>query len=403
MSKPLRLCYVLNHGDSLTQWKDAGLLDLQLRLIRAFRQRGAEIDIVSHGGREELALLPQLNGMKLHCNWMGLPPKTYARRIHQLHAPRLIGSQLVQTCDAAAIVVAQRIAWAWRIPLVYRFGFVLSDQRRASPERFSPADLALVESMERQGARTAQHIICPTRQIAQQFADIEPLARDKTTVIPSAVDSENFRPLPEPKLYDLVYHGRALEFKNLWALLEAVERLDVTIAMIAGPLPREIGTEDDELPALKKRFGDLDGRIHWLGRMENTQLPAYLNRARVSIITSFSEGTARSLSEAMACGLPCIATRVPELKYMIEHEVNGYLCETDTASIEDAIKTVLSKPDMMKTMGENARRDALEVYSFEQLAQKEYDLLLDIARRNPVEGASARIAKYLFRRNPSWA
>lgn len=403
MAKPLRLCYVLNHGDSLSQWQNAGLLDLQLSLPRAFQQEGADVHIVSFGGREELDLLPQLNGMKAHCNWLGLPAKTYARRIHQLHAPRLLPSDLVQTCDAAAIVVAQRIAWAWRIPLVYRFGFVLSDQRRVTPGRFRPAELAHVEGMERMGARRAQHIICPTRQIAEHFASIEKTASDKTTVIPNHVDSELFRPLPEPKQYDLVYHGRALEFKNLPALLEAVERLDVTIAMIAGPLPREIGTEDDQLPALKRRFGDLDGRIDWLGRIEHGQLPAYLNRARASIITSLSEGTARSLLEAMACGLPCIATRVPELKYMIAHEVNGYLCETDTNSIEAAIRSVLAAPDLMRTMGANARRDALEKYSLAPLAKREYEVLQAVAKRHPVESAPIRLAKYLLRRNPSWA
>jgi glycosyltransferase involved in cell wall biosynthesis len=391
---------VLNHGDSLTQWKQAGLFELQTALIRSFQRQGAEIQIVSFGGREELEMAQELDGMKVHYNWLGLPPRTYARRLHQLHASHLLRTELAQTNDAGAIVVAQRIAWAWRLPLVYRFGFVLSDLRRASHSRFTPEELAHVESIERRGAQAAQHIICPTRQIAERFAEIEPLARDKTTVIPSAVNTENFRPLPEPKKYDLVYHGRALGIKNLWALLEAVERLDVTIAMIAGPLPREIGTPDDQLPDLKRRFGDLDGRIHWLGRIENRQLPAYLNRARLSIITSFSEGTARSLSEAMACGLPCIATRVPELQYMIDHEVNGYLCETDTKSIEAAIKAVLGRADLMRTMGKNARRDVLETYSFERLAQKEYELLLDIARRNPVESGPKRIANYLFRHNP---
>ena len=181
--------------------------------------------------------------------------------------------------------------------------------------------------------------------------------------------------------------------------MEAVEQLDVNIAMIGGPLPREIGTTFDLSRKLKDRFGDLDGRIHWLGRLKNEELPTYYNQARAFVISSRSEGTNRSMIEAMACGLPVIGTNVPELKYMLQHEETGYLCETDADSIAAAIETVLSKPTLMQTMGENARKFAVEHYSLEQLAQRGFDLLQEVATSNPVSSVTRRVAQYLTRRN----
>ena len=150
---------------------------------------------------------------------------------------------------------------------------------------------------------------------------------------------------------------------------------------------------------LKDRFGDLDGRIHWLGRLKNEELPTYYNQARAFVISSRSEGTNRSMIEAMACGLPVIGTNVPELKYMLQHEETGYLCESDADSIAAAIETVLSKPTLMQTMGENARKFAVEHYSLEQLAQRGFDLLQEVATSNPVSSVTRRVAQYLTRRN----
>ena len=397
MPKPLRLAAVLNHGDSLRQWERAGLLQVQSTLLREFQDRGMEITIVSFGGREELAFSERLGGMRILCNWMGLPDATYARRLHQIHARHLLSCQLVQTTDATGIIAAMRIAWSWQIPLVYRFGFVLSWTRR----RTMPSDTATIkhlESSERRGLALATHVLAPTRNIADGMIEMVPAVAAKLTVMPNFVDAERFQPLPLEKRFDLVYVGRTSKVKNLWALLEAVEKLNVTIAMIGGPLPREVGTEFDESQRLKDRFGDLDGRIHWLGRIEQDQLPAHINQARAFILCSLSEGNARSLLEAMACGMPCIGADVPEIKYMLKHEVNGFLCGTDADSIAAAIETVLAKPDLMRKMGENARRFARENHSLSNLAQREFDLLGDIARRNPLESAPKRLANYFLRR-----
>ena len=114
------------------------------------------------------------------------------------------------------------------------------------------------------------------------------------------------------------------------------------------------------------------------------------------------EGQPRVLIEAMACGMPIIGSNVRGIRSAIEHKVTGYLCDTDAASITDAIRTVLSNPDLMRKLGANARQHALEHYALEQQARHEYELLCDVVQRFPLRSAAVRLAEYLLRRNPPY-
>ncbi len=59
-----------------------------------------------------------------------------------------------------------------------------------------------------------------------------------------------------------------------------------------------------------------------------------------------------------------------------------------TDRIATAIETVLAQPDLMRRLGENARKFAVENYSLPMLAQRKYELLADVARRHPVDSAA---------------
>ena len=54
----------------------------------------------------------------------------------------------------------------------------------------------------------AAHVIPPTQQIAEHMIKVVPDTASRLTVIPNFVDTEMFRPMPQEKVYDLVYVGR---------------------------------------------------------------------------------------------------------------------------------------------------------------------------------------------------
>ncbi len=397
MSNSIRLAHVLAPGKSLQKFAAEGLLDRDLTLVREYQKRGIQVTIVSFGGRAEYDFSSRLPGLEILCNWMGLPDKVYARRIHQVHALQLLKADVVQTAEASAIIAALRIAWAWQTPLIYRWDYILSDTRR----RTHPEDTGFIkhfEGRERQGLTMAAHVTPATQALADVIIQRMPAAAAKLTILPNFVNTAVFRPMPEEKRFDLVYIGRLSYVKNVDALLEAVKRLGLTIAIVGGPLPHEIGSKYNETENLKNKFGDLDGRIHWLGRIDNEELPVIINQAKCFVLSSLSEGHPRALIEAMACGLPVIGTDVFGIQDVLQHEVTGYLCDTDTDSIASAIKTVLAQPSSMEKMGANARNYTLDNYSLDQVAQRGCDLLQEVARRNPLDSAPKRVAHYLLRR-----
>ena len=366
--------------------------------MRVLQEKGLRISVVSHGGREDYAYASQFPDMRILCNSLGIPARVYDRRVHQVHWRQILRSQVARSFDANGLIATMRAGWAWHMPVIAHASYLPSELLSTT----NPGEKRLIERQrgrERVALGNAALVSVPTQELADKIVELVPATATKLIIMPNFVDPEKFRPIPSTKPYDLVYVGRISAEKNLSALLEAVKHSGITIAMIGGGATSEFGgSADSEILKLKERFGDLDGNIDWQGVINNQDLPRIINQAKAFVLCSLSEGHPRALIEAMACGMPIIGSNVPGIQNVLQHEVTGYLCDTDADSIAAAISTVLSKPALMQKMGENARKFAVDNYSLEQLAQREYELLIDIARRNPVDPAPKRLAQYVFSR-----
>ena len=400
VSQQLKITVFLGPGGALRKLDETGVLDRELTYYRALQELGTEICFLSHGGREERDFASHMPGMRILCNYMGLPVRTYDRRVHQVHAWRLLQSHVAKSFDANGLIAALRASWAWQMPFVLRMGYLPSSLFQIA----NPKQTRLIErqrGVERKALKRATHVSVTTQHIADQVISIAAEVEAKLTISPNFVDTEQFHPIAVEKHYDLIYVGRIAKEKNLGELLAAVERVGLTIAIIGGAKGASADgtTSAEELRRLQARFGDLGGRIHWLGRVSNLELPIYINRARAFSLCSHYEGHPRALIEAMACGMPIIGANVPGIKNVLRQGDTGYLCDIDAESIAATIETIMAQPDLMQKMGENARKFALENYSLPQLALREYELLQEIVRGNPVSSAPRRAMQYLLRQN----
>lgn len=400
VSQQPKITVFLGPGGALRKLDEIGILDREVAYYRALQDLGAEISFLSHGGREERGFASRMPGMRILCNWMGLPDRTYDRRVHQVHAWRLMQTNIVKSFDANGLVAALRANWAWQIPFVLRAGYLRSSLFQIA----NPKQTRLIErqrGLERKALKRATHVSVTTQHIADQVISMAAEVEAKLTISPNFVDTERFRPIAVEKHYDLIYVGRIAKEKNLSELLAAVKRVGITIAIVGGEKGASADgtTSAEEFHRLHARFGDLGGRIHWLGRVSNSELPIYINRARAFSLCSHYEGHPRALIEAMACGMPIIGANAPGIKNVLRQGDTGYLCDTDAESIAAAVETIMAQPDLMQKMGENARQFALENYSLPQLALREYELLQEIVRDNPVGSAPRRATQYLLRRN----
>ena len=403
MPQSMNLTLVLGYDATLAKMDEIGMFDREMALFRRLQDRGVNIRILSYGGREELDYASRIAGMGILCNRVNLPRQTYIRRIHQLHMLPLLKSDVLRNWQSSGLFSAHRASWAWQVPMVLRMDYFWSELTRLRQAAGSP-NADRIRGIERKALASAARVMVTSQEMAQYVIEMSPSAAPRIAVIPNFVDVDLFQPAPSAKLYDLVYIGRLSAEKNLAALLQAVKKLDLTIAIIGG---RKLSIQspaqgDDEGDSLKRNFGTLDGRIHWLGGLKNEDLPSIMNQSRAFVLCSFIEGQPRVLIEAMACGMPIIGSNVRGIRSVIEHKATGYLCNTDAESIAAAIRTVLSNPELMRKMGANARQHALEHYALEQQARREYELLSDVVQRHPVRGAPTRLADYLLRRNPPY-
>jgi glycosyltransferase involved in cell wall biosynthesis len=97
------------------------------------------------------------------------------------------------------------------------------------------------------------------------------------------------------------------------------------------------------------------------------------------ILTSKWEGFPNVVLEAMSCGRPVVAVRMPATEEMIEDGVTGILTDDDPDAMADAVVYILANPAMAAGMGAAARRRVEAVYSMERMVKAYEQLYLDLA------------------------
>jgi glycosyltransferase involved in cell wall biosynthesis len=115
-----------------------------------------------------------------------------------------------------------------------------------------------------------------------------------------------------------------------------------------------------ELAELVKRLGL--SYVHFLGwRQDRLEL---LRLMDIFVLPSLSEDAPRSIMEAMALGVPVVATRVGGIPSMLDDTATGLMVEPrDPPALAGALLKLASEPELRREMGQRARVTARERYS----------------------------------------
>jgi sugar transferase (PEP-CTERM/EpsH1 system associated) len=175
--------------------------------------------------------------------------------------------------------------------------------------------------------------------------------------------------------------GRLEPVKDHLTLLEAFaalgERTPAVFLVIVG--------EGRTRPALEQRIGrpDLAGRVRLVG--ERSDVPALLNGFDVFVLSSIAEGTSNTILEAMATGLPVIATRVGGNPELVQDGVTGSLVPPgDWRRMAGALASYIDDAARRRAHGEAGRRRAVEQFSLDRMAAGYGDLYESLAARKGV-------------------
>jgi glycosyltransferase involved in cell wall biosynthesis len=118
------------------------------------------------------------------------------------------------------------------------------------------------------------------------------------------------------------------------------------------------GEEREHLETLTDNLG-IRECVEFAGRVPHERVQDYMNQAEVFVLSSLSEGFPVTILEAMACGLPVVATRVGGVPDIIEDGTNGYLVDAmNQEQIAEALLKLLQNDQLRKEISNNNRKEA---------------------------------------------
>jgi glycosyltransferase involved in cell wall biosynthesis len=179
-------------------------------------------------------------------------------------------------------------------------------------------------------------------------------------------------PLDQPIVTVVCRH---VETKGLPNLLDAWKQIPNAHLVIVGtgPITEELKAKAKaELP---------EGSVAFPGKVESV-LP-YLQASDAWTLPSLTEALPVSMLEAMACGLPIVATTVGGIPEVIEDGKSGLLVPPgEVQPLADALKKIVTRSAEVKAMGEHARQTILDKYALDTVSATYANLYREILAKS---------------------
>jgi glycosyltransferase involved in cell wall biosynthesis len=215
----------------------------------------------------------------------------------------------------------------------------------------------------------AHHIFCNSQAIRSVLMEGCGVPAARLTVIPNGVDPEYFRPADGPGDGPprILCVARLVPDKDHETLLAA-------FALVAPEHPEaELwlvgdGPRQQELQELAAQLLP-PGRVKFVTPREDVR--PLLHRASLLALSSRTEALPNVVLEAMAAGLPVVATRVGGVPELVLPGQTGWLADPgDVPGLAAALGRVLADPESGRAMGRNGRLRALTEFSLETMARR---------------------------------
>jgi len=199
--------------------------------------------------------------------------------------------------------------------------------------------------------------------------------RERTWIIPNSIDIERFKRLPSPEAFLNTYAipserqvilcvGRVDWNKGLDLALASfhlvIKEVPDAVLVVVG---RDYGYSSF-LRELCHKFG-LDDKVFFVGEVNERDIYSAYAAADVFLLTSVYEGLPTVVLEAMACGVPVIASRGGGTAYVLNHGEVGFLTDFgDLGNTARFMTVLLTDQGLRKALGEKGRALVEERYSW---------------------------------------
>jgi glycosyltransferase involved in cell wall biosynthesis len=294
-------------------------------------------------------------------------PMARGRRAVQIpfaHAAQMRRCAALRVFQITGVIPALIARRRFGIPYVTTYGFWYAALSEPGPKR------VLKRLVERLGLKHAAAVIATTPELAARAKRLAP----RVELIPNGVDTSRFAPVTRARAGGrprVLYVGRLSPEKNLSRVIEANKSLATEVLMVGS------GPRKDALVEEAKQAGVI---VEFPGVVDQRRLPEVYGTADVFVLASFTEGHPKVLLEAMACGIPCVASDCAGNRSLVTDGRTGLLFDPhDAKALAHCLERVLHEPGLGSELARAARAEIVARYDLRALVEREIALVRQVA------------------------
>lgn len=367
--------------------------EVHVATVEGASPSAADARVVLHRLGQAFERDPRRGNVGLLASQLGFARRA-RRLLHEL-APDVVHWHARYPC-LAALDGAGRAGGARRAP--WRTVYHAHNWKRAEGMRHPvwsvrSAAAAVGAMADERIARGVDHVIAVSEFVRKSVLATARLPDERASVVTNVVDSARFHPGPlrAPGAPEILFVGRIAAEKGVEVLVDALPAVarahpDVTLTIVG---PASGGTERGAyLRRCERRIAalGLTQRVRFAGAVPNSELPHLLQRCRLLAVPSlWGEPCGVVVLEALACGVPLVASRVGGIPELIEEERTGRLCAPgDAEAWGRSLSGALDDEALRRAAAEHGPRRIAERHVWSAVAPRlcaVYEALLDGARR----------------------
>ena len=270
--------------------------------------------------------------------------------------------------------MASRIGRSLDLPVVVKLA--CSGAHGDAAAAFAHPDRTRIQA----GLREAERLVAITADIEREARDLLGIDPSRIVRLTNGVDRGTFRPRPwrEDLPARVLFLGRLTEQKRVDVLLEAFARVAQAHPDLKG-LELVLAGHGPLQAELESQAASLGIRASFLGSVPRAQVVDLLRDAKVVALPSASEGASNSILEAIATGVPVVATELPGTCELIRHEQEGLLVPVgDVEALASALGRLLSDDELYMKLASAAEERSAE-FDIGKVALAHIDLFETLA------------------------